>query len=1292
MPEIIGSAFVKIAPEPKSISGFGRLVRAELKTSLGTTPIPIRVTPKLAPFRASIQRELSAAKFTVPVTPVIRSPATIRRQLQAQILGASGGLVVPIKALPTGGVAPTAPTAAPLAAAQAELAKTGLSAAEAEAVLNAKLAQGAVLLPQVVTGTEALNTARGRSAGLSNAAAQTDIKAAASARAIASATEASAAAELRLTEISDAGRLKATALSKANAQLAVAKDAASLASDAHTAALLSEDVATIKVTEALVKKTGAAVSSAEASVETAIADRTASAAAKERAASEALLARGIGATGLSALGARGATLAASGEFLIGAAAATAFFKSVQLAAGLEEQLNVFKETAGATADEMERVSEAAKDLGADITLPAVSANDAAEAMTELSKAGLSVDDAIDSARGTLQLATAAQLDNAEAVNITASALNAFGLQGIEAVHVADLLAGAANEAQGGIGEMGGALSSVASVARQAGLSLEDTIALLTLLAKNGIQGQEAGTALRVALIRLIAPTDRAAKVLHNLDVNVLDAQGHVRPEIFGDLGKAVEGLGARQRNMALNTIFGTRAIRTQAVLGREGAEGLNAMREATNQAGLAENLAAARTQGFTGKVEALKSGAETLGESLGELTIGPLGTLITDLSTGAEAATNLTEALKKLAKIDLPDFDFGDFGPFSFDFGGGGTDAGDIFGKAFSIAASKALRAGIFTTLGPIGPILEAKSAIDAIRGSSEKTRFEMGVLKKAFVELGSPLQDDEEFIKRVIATLGRLPTMKEVRVIVNADSAQKGLHQVVEDARDAGTLGADELAKAFERESQAVAGTMTEPLKRGLSDFVQAAGAAGQAAADAVAGTFTATLETQIAVAEAAGDTATQLARLRQQLARARAHERRQQRLFEEAPGPNRDAALRRAAQRVTDLQNQIAGIVSKQESDAREAASKIEKARNEADQRFLDAIGLRRTRLENKVLIAEGTASVADDISTHQKLRQFLVTSRDEARKTLKDAQTRAQTVGELTAAIIREQQTIDQLQRDLVASLGERFEVRLEILRQTGGLVAIRRLFEERIKQLRKALGDARKGSLLALQLKSELLRTQGELNALIQESLELDVQFAQTTENRRLEVRARERLIKELQAEQRRVRRGTLEWKRLRNAIAEQRQAIRDLKGEAEDLFHEMSFEFLTRQQGFAATVMSNLLAPFSVSGAVGGIAGPTTLALPGQSGSAISADVFGGGLGALIQTGLKNRPGRGPGEALGDAAAAAAAGERGGTPAQFATIIRLLTEISHALNAQNQRGRHPEAKHSARHGGASMDTM
>lgn len=357
-----------------------------------------------------------------------------------------------------------------------------------------------------------------------------------------------------------------------------------------------------------------------------------------------LLARGAGATGLSLLGVRGATLAASAAFLVGAAAVASFAKAIKSATDLETEINVFGEITKATTAQMKLAAEEARKLGADITLPAVGANDAAEAFSELAKAGLDVKDSIEGARGVLQLATAANISNAEAVQLAASALNAFGLAGEEATRVADLLTGAANEAQGSVSDMGIALQQSSAVSRLAGISLEDTVAFLTLLARNGLRGSDAGTSLRTALTRLIRPTEKAAKEIARLGVNIRDAEGNIRPDVFDQFAQALSNTGKAQADATLAMIFGQDALRAAAILGREGADGLNAMRAATQQQGLAAELAGARTQGFAGKVEALKNSMQTTGTVIGAALLPPLGEVIASLERTVSGLTESGDA------------------------------------------------------------------------------------------------------------------------------------------------------------------------------------------------------------------------------------------------------------------------------------------------------------------------------------------------------------------------------------------------------------------------------------------------------------------------------------------------------------------------------------------------------------------------------------------------------------------------------------------------------------------------
>lgn len=331
------------------------------------------------------------------------------------------------------------------------------------------------------------------------------------------------------------------------------------------------------------------------------------------------------ASAASLTGLRGAVLTAGGAFIAATVGIQAFSRAVGSAADLETELNVFRVTAGATADEMERVGEQAKALGRDLSLPGVTATDAAQTFLALSRAGLSLQDSLDGARGVLQLAVAAQIGFADAAQLTASALNAFSLEGEQAVEVADLLTNASNQSQASIADMGIALRQSAAIADLAGFSLSETATFLTQLARAGLAGSDAGTSFRVSIQRLIAPTGAAREALERLNVNLRDASGNLRPEAFFELGEALERMGRAQADATRQIIFGNDASRAAAFFARINAEAFREQEAALTEAGAAAEVAGARNAGFAGSVENLKNQLTALGIELGELALPALG-------------------------------------------------------------------------------------------------------------------------------------------------------------------------------------------------------------------------------------------------------------------------------------------------------------------------------------------------------------------------------------------------------------------------------------------------------------------------------------------------------------------------------------------------------------------------------------------------------------------------------------------------------------------------------------------
>lgn len=371
--------------------------------------------------------------------------------------------------------------------------------------------------------------------------------------------------------------------------------------------------------------------------------------AEQAAKTEATVLRGAGATGLAAGGLRGATLAASSAFLVGAAAVTVLLKSLQAAGQFERQLNVLQAAAHATDGQMRELSAVAISLGKDLSLPAVSSKDAAVALTDLATAGFSVQQSIQAVRGALLLGVAAQIDTAQATDITVKTLDSFHLAGDQSIRVADSLTNAARAAEGNIADFANALAQIGPVAKQGGLSLEDTTAILTVFAKGGLSGAAAGTALRQALVRLENPTNAAAALLKLLNINIRDVQGNLRPDLFIQIGEAANKFGPAFRDAAFATLFGARAVKAADIAFQQGILGLIKAQQEQKNIGATAVLAAAQTKGLSGRFEELKKTVTTISVDLGNLTKGPVSGIVSGFTSAIRRVDQLTVSFKGLS-------------------------------------------------------------------------------------------------------------------------------------------------------------------------------------------------------------------------------------------------------------------------------------------------------------------------------------------------------------------------------------------------------------------------------------------------------------------------------------------------------------------------------------------------------------------------------------------------------------------------------------------------------------------
>ena len=265
-----------------------------------------------------------------------------------------------------------------------------------------------------------------------------------------------------------------------------------------------------------------------------------------------------------------------------------------------------------------------------------SATQAAEAQGYLGMAGFDPEAIIAAMPSMLDLAKAQGADLGRTADISSNLLSGFGLDPAEMNRLADVITATTTRANVDLEMLGESMKYVAPVAREMGLSLEESAAMAGLLGNVGIQGSQAGTTLRAMMLRLSAPTGAAAGAIQELGINVKDAEGNMRnvPTILTDVAKATEALGNAERLEYLKAIFGEEPAAGMAeLINQQGAAGVEAFVAILEQAaGENARVAKVMADNLKGDLQGLNSAWEEIGITLTDTNEGPLRELIQNVT------------------------------------------------------------------------------------------------------------------------------------------------------------------------------------------------------------------------------------------------------------------------------------------------------------------------------------------------------------------------------------------------------------------------------------------------------------------------------------------------------------------------------------------------------------------------------------------------------------------------------------------------------------------------------------
>lgn len=323
-------------------------------------------------------------------------------------------------------------------------------------------------------------------------------------------------------------------------------------------------------------------------------------------------------SGLSAMQVAAGNIISNIVSTVTQAAGKAATAAVETGMSFDTAMSQVAATMGTTVDQIQDLSDKAKEMGAATKF---TATEAAEGLNILAMAGLSAEESIAGIDTVLSLASAGAMSLESAASYVTGAVKGFADSMDNAQYYADLMAKGATLANTDVSGLGDAMSTAAATASGYRQSAEGVTLALLRLAEQNVTGSEAATALNRAMMDLYTPTDDAASALKALGVSAYDSSGNARDfnTVVDELSAALSGMSDEEANAYKNTIFttyGLNAFNKMTVSSTEKVEefkaGLAGASAEFNGAGSAAGQAATQLDNLEGDMTLLSSATDGL--------------------------------------------------------------------------------------------------------------------------------------------------------------------------------------------------------------------------------------------------------------------------------------------------------------------------------------------------------------------------------------------------------------------------------------------------------------------------------------------------------------------------------------------------------------------------------------------------------------------------------------------------------------------------------------------------------
>ncbi len=334
--------------------------------------------------------------------------------------------------------------------------------------------------------------------------------------------------------------------------------------------------------------------------------------------------------------------------------------ALKVGVDFESAMSNVSAISGATGEELEKLGEKAKEMGANTSK---SATESADAMSYMALAGWDSTQIISGIEPVLRLAEAGNLDLARASDLVTDSMSALGLEVSELPQFLDKVAKSSATSNTSIDQLMEAFLIVGGKANSLGVNLDELSTVLGVMANRGIKGAEAGRGLSAILTNLTAPTGQAEKALEALGLTAFDGQGNFigLENVIKNLSRSTENLTQEEKNLYLSQIAGKEHAKTLNAIMASLTEEYEGLKSGINSAdGALEKMASTMQDNTKGGLTKLKSQLEGLGIQFAEHLLPHVNRLIDGVSKLLDWFANLGEGTQKtIVNIGLLSFGIG---------------------------------------------------------------------------------------------------------------------------------------------------------------------------------------------------------------------------------------------------------------------------------------------------------------------------------------------------------------------------------------------------------------------------------------------------------------------------------------------------------------------------------------------------------------------------------------------------------------------------------------------------------